>query len=178
MGTCTIHFVFKRNTCKENDLRQRHVTYCRIWAKWSLNWWNWKNNDRLTESKKDDFVVIWVKNKCVGIFHERARVCYLGRARWYGLRPYSCTILGWNEWFITSQTISFMMTFSVQYEWSCSLNCISFLLHPERIFCGNMEMEKRETSTVFENHRKSLLQHCERSELRLHINTYIIRNLI
>ena len=25
-------------------------------------------------------------------------------------------------------------------------------------------------STVFENHRKSLIQHCERSELRLHLS--------
>ena len=25
-----------------------------------------------------------------------------------------------------------------------------------------------QTGTVFENHRKSLIQHCERSELRLH----------
>ena len=30
-------------------------------------------------------------------------------------------------------------------------------------------MEKLKTKiTVFENHRKSLIQHCERSELRLH----------
>ena len=27
---------------------------------------------------------------------------------------------------------------------------------------------KKCTSAVFENHRKSLIQHCERSELRLH----------
>ena len=27
---------------------------------------------------------------------------------------------------------------------------------------------KEEGGTVFENHRKSLIQHCERSELRLH----------
>ena len=27
---------------------------------------------------------------------------------------------------------------------------------------------KETLSTVFENHRKSLIQHCERSELRLH----------
>ena len=28
-----------------------------------------------------------------------------------------------------------------------------------------------EVSTVFENHRKSLIQHCERSELRLHFES-------
>ena len=28
--------------------------------------------------------------------------------------------------------------------------------------------EAKNVSTVFENHRKSLIQHCERSELRLH----------
>ena len=27
----------------------------------------------------------------------------------------------------------------------------------------------RSDDTVFENHRKSLIQHCERSELRLHL---------
>ena len=151
MRTWTIHFVFKRNTCKENDLRQRHVTYCRIWAKWSLNWWNWKNNDRLTESKKDDFVVIWVKNKCVGIFHERARVCYLGRARWYGLRPYSCTILGWNEWFITSQTISFMMTFSVHTIWM-----ILFIFKP-KLKRALLSSNSIFSSFTFHNFSKSLI---------------------
>ena len=30
------------------------------------------------------------------------------------------------------------------------------------------EAAREEVSTVFENHRKSLIQHCERSELRLH----------
>ena len=29
-------------------------------------------------------------------------------------------------------------------------------------------MQGRDKGTVFENHRKSLIQHCERSELRLH----------
>ena len=29
---------------------------------------------------------------------------------------------------------------------------------------------KEEGGTVFENHRKSLIQHCERSELRLHLS--------
>ena len=38
------------------------------------------------------------------------------------------------------------------------------------ISCINLKVTKRERSefTVFENHRKSLIQHCERSELRLH----------
>ena len=30
------------------------------------------------------------------------------------------------------------------------------------------EVSEAYESTVFENHRKSLIQHCERSELRLH----------
>ena len=31
--------------------------------------------------------------------------------------------------------------------------------------------------TVFENHRKSLIQHCERSELRLHFEwTKVLKN--
>ena len=30
------------------------------------------------------------------------------------------------------------------------------------------EIEKETLTTVFENQRKSLIQHCERSELRLH----------
>ena len=35
----------------------------------------------------------------------------------------------------------------------------------------------RNTLTVFENQRKSLVQHCERSELRLHIdNTKVNKN--
>ena len=34
------------------------------------------------------------------------------------------------------------------------------------------------TGTVFENHRKSLIQHCERSELRLHFEwTKVIKNV-
>ena len=33
---------------------------------------------------------------------------------------------------------------------------------------NNNAMDKPYQSTVFENHRKSLIHHCERSELRLH----------
>ena len=32
------------------------------------------------------------------------------------------------------------------------------------------QVRKEGENTVFENHRKSLIQHCERSELRLHFN--------
>ena len=38
--------------------------------------------------------------------------------------------------------------------------------------CLNLEkaeIKELESGTVFENHRKSLIQHCERSELRLHL---------
>ena len=31
------------------------------------------------------------------------------------------------------------------------------------------EFKKKDFLTVFENHRKSRIQHCERSELRLHV---------
>ena len=31
-----------------------------------------------------------------------------------------------------------------------------------------VEVSESPKNTVFENHRKSLIQHCERSELRLH----------
>ena len=41
---------------------------------------------------------------------------------------------------------------------ACFPNCTSHLLH--QIY--------RDKDTVFENHRKSLIQHCERSELPLH----------
>ena len=39
-----------------------------------------------------------------------------------------------------------------------SLLCIDRLTH----------LKKRDLTTVFENHRKSRIQHCERSELRLY----------
>ena len=42
---------------------------------------------------------------------------------------------------------------------------ILFRIH---ILVLNTESKLRLTDTVFENHRKSLIQHCERSELRLH----------
>ena len=34
--------------------------------------------------------------------------------------------------------------------------------------CEAVEASETAKDTVFENHRKSLIQHCERSELRLH----------
>ena len=39
-------------------------------------------------------------------------------------------------------------------------------------FLGNKirHIEGRSALTVFKNHRKSLIQHCERSELRLHLS--------
>ena len=36
------------------------------------------------------------------------------------------------------------------------------------VILGNLKICQRFVCTVFENHRKSLIQHCERSELRLH----------
>ena len=36
------------------------------------------------------------------------------------------------------------------------------------LFIGQAQEAKQTCHTVFENHRKSLIQQCERSELRLH----------
>ena len=38
---------------------------------------------------------------------------------------------------------------------------------------GNRENMVSYFLTVFENHRKSIIQHCERSELRLHFEGFI-----
>ena len=35
-------------------------------------------------------------------------------------------------------------------------------------YLEDLEVQQNHYCTVFENHRKSLIQHCERSELRLH----------
>ena len=40
--------------------------------------------------------------------------------------------------------------------------------NPKRLSTSKMEMNMCKEITVFENHRKSLIQQCERSELRLH----------
>ena len=42
-----------------------------------------------------------------------------------------------------------------------SISCKKLIFPLDVVFYGAK-------STVFENHRKSLIQHCERSELRLH----------
>ena len=45
---------------------------------------------------------------------------------------------------------------------------IHSILLPFIAFWGSKILIKATVITVFENHRKSLIQHCERSELRLH----------
>ena len=40
---------------------------------------------------------------------------------------------------------------------------------PKCLFCFSLS-KNRHMRTVFENHRKSLIQHCERSELPLHFS--------
>ena len=56
---------------------------------------------------------------------------------------------------------------------------IQFIAKPRVVVCitidtfqglkrGYFDSQFRNLDTVFENHRKSLIQHCERSELRLH----------
>ena len=40
-----------------------------------------------------------------------------------------------------------------------------------------MDIDTFDIITVFENHRKSLIQHCDRSELRLHLSGHkVIKN--
>ena len=55
---------------------------------------------------------------------------------------------------------------TVSYK-STTMICLEFKL-PIWKFFGCMVVKRLMSSMVFENHRKSLIQHCERSELRLH----------
>ena len=48
--------------------------------------------------------------------------------------------------------------------------CIFFNFKPHFLFMPPLFIE------VFENHRKSLIQHCERSELRLHFECSKVEN--
>ena len=43
-----------------------------------------------------------------------------------------------------------------------------YCLHAETDQAAGEQASEKIPVTVFENHRKSLIQHCERSELRLH----------
>ena len=44
-----------------------------------------------------------------------------------------------------------------------------FLIGMSPLSIAFLLSQKAKPGTVFENHRKSLIQHCERSELRLHL---------
>ena len=66
-------------------------------------------------------------------------------------------------------TTSFRGAELVDQQLSASCKWLQLIIIIIIAFCSFIRVKNAAGRTVFENHRQSLIQHCERSELRLHL---------